>query len=216
MNFIVKLPEFNAMNAPDSPATDCFSDYASPLGLLRIRHDGHAIFALDYLCAADSTTTDPNTKPTTAPVRTALPLAWRQALADYFAGDLDALLSLPVSLRQGTAFQQQIWLALRQIPAGQIYTYTQLAQAIGRPQAVRAVGQALSKNPISIVLPCHRVILQSGGLGGYAGSSSLGQTRKQFLLWHECGFGANRTPSSPPQERAKQPKIKTKHSHTAT
>ena len=214
MNFIVKLPEFNAMNAPDSPATDCFSDYASPLGLLRIRHDGHAIFALDYLCAADSTTTDPNTTPTTALVRTALPLAWRQALADYFAGDLDALLSLPVSLRQGTVFQQQVWLALRQIPAGQIYTYTQLAQAIGRPQAVRAVGQALSKNPISIVLPCHRVILQSGGLGGYAGSSNLGQTRKQFLLWHECGFGASRTPSSPPQERAKQPK--TKPSHTAT
>ena len=135
-------------------------------------------------------------------------------MADYFAGDLDALLSLPVSLRQGTVFQQQVWLALRQIPAGQIYTYTQLAQAIGRPQAVRAVGQALSKNPISIVLPCHRVILQSGGLGGYAGSSNLGQTRKQFLLWHECGFGANRTPSSPPQERAKQPKIKTKPSHT--
>lgn len=176
------------MNTPYS--TDSYADLASPLGVLRIYHDEKRIFALDYMPHAA-------TQHTT--VR--LPCEWRQAFVDYFAGELDALNALPVQLKQGTPFQQQVWLALRQIPAGQTYTYKQLAQAIGRPQAVRAVGQALSKNPISVVLPCHRVILQSGGLGGYAGRSAIGQTRKQFLLWHECGFGAQRTLSCPPQER---------------
>jgi len=160
--------------------------------MLRIRHDGAAISALDYW-GAQQITDWQNTS--------ALPTAWQHALSDYFAGELEALLILPVRLTQGTIFQQHVWLALRQIPAGQTYTYKQLAQAIGRPKAVRAVGQALSKNPISIILPCHRVILQSGELGGYAGNSDLGHMRKQFLLWHECGFGATRTSSRPPYER---------------
>lgn len=181
------------MNAPCS--TDYISYFASPLGQLRICHDGHAIFALDY-----QTVERTNTVTTTVSTMT-LPHIWQQALADYFAGELDALLNLPVKLQQGTLFQQQVWLALRQIPAGCTWSYRQLAQAIDRPQAMRAVGQALSKNPVSVILPCHRVILQSGGLGGYAGSSDLGQLRKQFLLWHECGFGAQRTPSCPPHER---------------
>lgn len=192
------------MNAPCS--TDYFSDVASPLGILRIHHDGHTIFALDYSVNDQALNS----------VATRLPLAWQQVFIDYFAGELDTLLALPVTLKQGTIFQQQVWLALRQIPAGQTYTYKQLAQAIGRPQAIRAVGQALSKNPISIVLPCHRVILQSGALGGYAGSSNLGQTRKQFLLWHECGFGAHRTPSCPPQELAKQAKTQHKAAYANT
>lgn len=188
------------MNAPcshDSRHThlgqaDQTSWFASPLGLLRIRHDHNTISALDYVMVDQMTSSG-----------AVLPPAWQQALLDYFAGDLDALLQIPIQLKQGTAFQQQVWLALRQIPAGMTYSYRQLAQTLGRPRAVRAVGQALSKNPLSIILPCHRVILQSGGIGGYAGSSDLGQTRKQFLLWHECGFGAQRTPSHPPHERSK-------------
>lgn len=181
------------MNAPCSThagSTQYVSWFASPLGALRIRHTGKYIFALDYAMVA----------PTIASVAT-LPLAWQQALVDYFSGEIDSLVQLPIKLQQGTEFQQQVWLSLRQIPAGRTYSYRQLAQAIGRPQAMRAVGQALSKNPISIILPCHRVILQSGGLGGYAGNSDIGQMRKQFLLWHECGFGALRTASCPPHEK---------------
>ncbi len=163
--------------------------FASPLGLLCIKHDGQAIVALDYRPqGALDLTTPPSV----------LPAAWQQALVDYFAGDLNALAALPILLQRGTDFQQEVWLALRKIPAGSTWTYRELAEAIHRPKAMRAVGQALSKNPISIILPCHRVILQSGGLGGYAGSSDLGQLRKQFLLWHECGIGADRTLSRPP------------------
>ena len=171
-------------------STEYVSWFASPLGSLRIGHDRHSISSLDY----------ETSRPVGALV-SVLPLAWRQALADYFAGELDALRHLPITLRQGTDFQQQVWLSLRQIPAGRTYSYRQLAQAIERPQAMRAVGQALSKNPLSIILPCHRVILQSGGLGGYAGRSDIGQMRKQFLLWHECGFGAQRISSCPPHEK---------------
>lgn len=188
------------MNAPCSTytgSTEYVSWFASPLGLLRISHDRNRISALDYVAMTQV--------PASVSVSvSALPRAWQQALADYFAGELDALLQLPIKLKQGTDFQRQVWLSLRHIPAGHTYSYRQLAQAIGRPKAMRAVGQALSKNPLSIILPCHRVILQSGGLGGYAGRSDIGQMRKQFLLWHECGFGAQRTSSCPPHEKSQQ------------
>lgn len=185
---------------PHTSSIEYVSWFASPLGSLRIGHDQHSISSLDY----------ESSRPAGALV-SVLPLAWQQSLADYFAGELDTLRQLPITLRQGTNFQQQVWLSLRQIPAGHTYSYRQLAQAIERPQAMRAVGQALSKNPISIILPCHRVILQSGGLGGYAGRSDIGQMRKQFLLWHECGFGAKRISSCPPHEKI----IPLKHRKTA-
>jgi methylated-DNA-[protein]-cysteine S-methyltransferase len=81
----------------------------------------------------------------------------------------------------GTEFQRTVWQQLRQIPCGEILTYGQLAQRIGRPTASRAVGMANGSNPISIVVPCHRVIGSQGALTGYAG----GVQRKQWLLQHE-------------------------------
>lgn len=79
---------------------------------------------------------------------------------------------------QGTQFQQTVWAALREIPYGQTTTYSQIAREIGRPAAVRAVGGANGKNPLSIVVPCHRVIGRDGALTGYAG----GVERKERLL----------------------------------
>jgi methylated-DNA-[protein]-cysteine S-methyltransferase len=101
-------------------------------------------------------------------------------IEDYLAGDLHALDEIKVN-PGGTAFQQTVWNALREIPAGTTQTYAQLAASIGRPSAPRAVGLANGQNPVSIVIPCHRLIGSNGALTGYAG----GLERKRWLLRHE-------------------------------
>lgn len=101
-------------------------------------------------------------------------------LRRYFAGDTRAF-DLPLDL-QGTAFQRAVWEALLRIPAGRTCSYGELARAIGRPRAVRAVGAAVGRNPASLVVPCHRVLGQDGSLTGYAG----GVQRKQSLLQLEA------------------------------
>jgi len=95
------------------------------------------------------------------PVRTA-----RDQVLAYFAGDLRAF-SLPLA-PTGTAFQQNVWRALAEIPFGETRSYAQLAAAIGRPFAARAVGRANATNPICLVIPCHRVIGSDGSLTGFA------------------------------------------------
>jgi methylated-DNA-[protein]-cysteine S-methyltransferase len=98
----------------------------------------------------------------------------------YFEGDLGALEAL-VTAAAGTEFQKQVWAALRKIPMGATTSYSEIARAIGNPTAVRAVGAANGRNPIALVVPCHRVIAADGTLCGYAG----GLWRKQWLLKHE-------------------------------
>ena len=107
----------------------------------------------------------------------AAPAAVRDGLAAYFAGELAALKTVPWTIG-GTLFQRQMWNALAEIPLGETTTYAQLAQRLGRPSAVRAVGAANGANPIAIVVPCHRVIGADGALTGYVG----GLQRKQALL----------------------------------
>jgi methylated-DNA-[protein]-cysteine S-methyltransferase len=104
----------------------------------------------------------------------------REHFEAYFAGDLHAIDDIPVAL-DGTTFQQSVWTALRDIPAGTTTTYGALARRIGVPAAVRAVGAANGANPIPIVLPCHRVIGANGTLTGYGS----GLPRKAWLLQHE-------------------------------
>lgn len=98
----------------------------------------------------------------------------------YFAGDLSTLAELPMATG-GTPFQKQVWSELANIPPGSLLTYGEIAHAIGKPGGAQAVGMANSLNPISIALPCHRVIGTNGSLTGYAG----GIHRKQWLLNHE-------------------------------
>ncbi|MBB2892943.1 methylated-DNA--[protein]-cysteine S-methyltransferase [Flexivirga oryzae] len=102
-----------------------------------------------------------------------------QQLREYFAGEREEF-DLPVR-PAGTEFQQRVWRALREIPYGQTWSYGELAQHIGSPTASRAVGLANGRNPISIVIPCHRVIGANGSMTGYGG----GIHRKQWLLAHE-------------------------------
>ena len=88
-------------------------------------------------------------------------------LGDYFSGDLAVIETLPTATA-GTPFQREVWKTLRTIPCGQVMHYGQLAEALGRPGAARAVGAANGSNPVSIVVPCHRVIGSNGKLVGYA------------------------------------------------
>lgn len=103
--------------------------------------------------------------------------ATAQQLDAYFAG-LRQRFDLPLDLSGGTPFQRAVWQALLTIPFGRHGVYGELARQLGRPQAVRAVGAAVGRNPVSIIVPCHRVIGANGSLTGYAG----GLDRKRALL----------------------------------
>jgi methylated-DNA-[protein]-cysteine S-methyltransferase len=104
----------------------------------------------------------------------------KAALRGYFAGDLDRLKAIKWRV-VGTPFQRKVWTALTAIPAGTTTSYGALAAQLGMPKAVRAVGLANGSNPISVVVPCHRVIGADGSLTGYGG----GLPRKRWLLEHE-------------------------------
>jgi methylated-DNA-[protein]-cysteine S-methyltransferase len=116
------------------------------------------------------------------PVRSTHPvlLQAQTQLEEYFAGNRRHF-ALPLDLDQGTPFQQQVWRGLLEIAPGQTLSYGTLGARIGRATAVRAVGAAVGRNPLSIVVPCHRVVGANGSLTGYAG----GLERKTALLQWE-------------------------------
>jgi methylated-DNA-[protein]-cysteine S-methyltransferase len=107
-----------------------------------------------------------------------------EQLTDYFAGRR-TVFDLPLTFA-GTAFQREVWNALRRIPYGETVTYGELASRLGRPTAARAVGMANGRNPIGIIVPCHRVVGSTGDLTGYGG----GLDRKRHLLAFERGAGS--------------------------
>jgi methylated-DNA-[protein]-cysteine S-methyltransferase len=158
-----------------------YDEFASPIGRILFACDDRAICALDFeeyeqrmrrLLARRFARLVFR--------RDSDPLNLKERLEQYFDGDVQALERVAVNAG-GTAFQQQVWRTLRQIPAGETWTYGQLAAKVGRPQAARAVGHANSLNPVAIIVPCHRVIGASSTLTGYAG----GLERKRWLLAHE-------------------------------
>ena len=155
----------------------------TPLGVVRfaVRDDG-AVVALAFdeqwgalLCRLR----DPRGEVSFRASRAADSLG--DALESYLAGDLSAFELVHVA-SAGTDFQRRVWTALRAIPPGTTCSYTDLARAIGAALSARAVGAANGANPVSIIVPCHRVIGQSGSLTGYAG----GVDRKAWLLAHEA------------------------------
>jgi methylated-DNA-[protein]-cysteine S-methyltransferase len=153
-----------------------YSIYGSPIGDLLLTSDGNALTGL-YMCEYRG-----------QPARGPEP-SWRQddsaldgvreQLAAYFEGELRQF-ELPLQL-PGTPFQRRVWQGLCAIPYGETVSYADLARRIGHSGASRAVGSANGRNPISIVVPCHRVIAADGTLGGYGG----GLERKDWLLQHE-------------------------------
>ncbi len=116
-----------------------------------------------------------------------VPEKFRAALRAYVDGDPGPLAALPVD-EPGTEFQQRVWSALRTIPAGETRTYGRVARDVGKPGAAHAVGSACSANLAMIAIPCHRVLTQSGRIGGYAG----GLKWKQRLLEHEARIASRR------------------------
>ncbi len=108
------------------------------------------------------------------------PFGISQTIEAYFAGEIHALDNL-LSDGGGTAFEQQVWAELRRIPCGTVVSYGTIARKLGDVQLSRAVGTANGRNPISIVVPCHRVIGADGSMTGYGG----GHKRKEWLLRHE-------------------------------
>jgi methylated-DNA-[protein]-cysteine S-methyltransferase len=141
----------------------------SPVGVLRLVSDGEALTSVMF----DPTEPVAGERDDDHPVL----VRARQQLQAYFAGDLQEF-DLPLAA-SGTPFQQRVWQALREIGYGQTATYGEIARRLGlAPGASRAVGLANGRNPIAIVVPCHRVIGSNGRLVGYAG----GLDRKQRLL----------------------------------
>lgn len=153
--------------------TTFYTHHPSPVGTLLLVSDGHALTDLHI---------------TTGKYVPAIDASWQacadhhvlqsaiQQLETYFVGSREPF-SVPLAPR-GTAFQQQVWAALRNIPFGETRCYAEQAVAIGSPRAVRAVGAANGRNPIAILIPCHRVVGRDGALTGYAG----GLNNKDFLL----------------------------------
>jgi methylated-DNA-[protein]-cysteine S-methyltransferase len=109
-----------------------------------------------------------------------------KSLRNYFDGDVCVLDTMPVAFA-GSPFQPRVWNALRKIPAGATTSYGALAKAIGKRDAVRAVGLANGQNPVALIVPCHRVIGSNGSLTGYGG----GLPRKRWLLEHEARHASN-------------------------
>ena len=145
--------------------------WRSPLGPILLEEEGGAVTGLRF-CEQEV--------PAQGPVSPVLAQAAAQ-LAEYFAGQRQSF-TIPLAPR-GTPFQQEVWRTLCAIPYGQTRSYGQLAAALGRPAAARAVGGACRCNPIWLMIPCHRVVGASGSLTGYAG----GLERKKALLALEQG-----------------------------
>jgi methylated-DNA-[protein]-cysteine S-methyltransferase len=148
----------------------------SPIGPLTLTGDGEALSGL-YM---DVPQRPPPVAPDAIRDDSAFTAA-RSQLAAYFAGEL-RVFDLELALR-GTPFQLAVWEALQAIPYGETVSYGELARRLGRPAASRAVGLANGRNPVSIVVPCHRVIGSGGALTGYGG----GLERKRRLLELEAG-----------------------------
>ena len=110
-------------------------------------------------------------------------LAVTNQLTEYFSG-ARAEFDVPLA-PSGTPFQQLVWKELRRIPYGEVRTYGQIAAAIGHPKAARAVGQAANRNPLWILIPCHRVVGKNGNLTGYAGGLTMKQTLLELEQLHK-------------------------------
>ena len=148
------------------------SYYRSPLGILKIVGDADYILSLDFVERQGSDTGE----------HAFCVKECVKQIDEYFKGKRKKFF-LNLAPR-GTEFQRAVWRELEKIPFGAVASYGDIARAIGKPNACRAVGNANGKNPIAIIIPCHRVIGSNGSLTGYGG----GLWRKEWLLEHERGY----------------------------
>lgn len=159
----------------------------SPLGKLLLTAKGRALTGLHMLDPGGGPEPGSDWERADAPFQ-----AVRRQLDAYFEGEHLAF-DLPLAA-QGTPFQQRVWSELRKIPYGQTISYAELARRIGRPTAARAVGAANARNPIPIIVPCHRVIAADGSLGGYGGGIHRKKKLLQLEASHEGLFAVRAEP----------------------
>jgi len=172
-------PSSKATSQITSKGTLLLDDIASPIGRISIAAREGRLCALEFGRARLEQQLAPRYGG--APRRRARdPFGISTRIRAYLAGDLAALDHIPVEAA-GTVFQRRVWRALRRIPAGRTMTYGELARALDHRAAARAVGAANGRNPISIVVPCHRLVGGDASLTGYGG----GLWRKRWLLSHE-------------------------------
>lgn len=153
----------------------------SPVGPLLAEHDGATLLSLRFSPAASA----PSGELSAPDDGDALGQRIIAQLDEYFRGERRGF-DLPLA-PSGTEFQRRVWKALTRVPFGETQSYGQLAREVGSGGGARAIGQANARNPIPIVIPCHRVLAAGGGIGGYAGDWGEGEgiVRKRWLLRHE-------------------------------
>ena len=154
-----------------------YSVAESPIGPLTLTARGDALEGLYFSTGSKARGADPAWVRDDARFATV-----RRQLAEYFAGTRKRF-DLPLE-PHGTDFQRSVLAALQEIPFGETRSYAEIARAVGRPKAVRAVGTANGRNPIALIIPCHRVIGSDGSLTGFGG----GLDAKQALLAHEASY----------------------------
>jgi methylated-DNA-[protein]-cysteine S-methyltransferase len=165
----------SAMNEASSPRS--YWIWPSPVGQLLLTGDGHGLRGLNFQDGAHPLEIDEEWKKERGPFKDVI-----KQLERYFAGRLQKF-TIPLAL-EGTAFQLSVWHALKTIPYGVTASYGTIAKKIGNPNASRAVGAANGQNPVSIIVPCHRIIGQSGHLVGYGGGLPIKEALLE--LEHRC------------------------------
>ena len=149
------------MREKRSSNTDSFYDtFDSPVGKLFLIFSAKKLSGIDFK------------KPADIPRKGKAPHLIKNELKEYFEHGKDAF-AMEIALMKGTEFDHSVWLTLKEIPFGETRTYKWLAERIGKPKASRAVGQALGRNPIPILLPCHRIIESDGSIGGFSGGVDI-------------------------------------------
>jgi methylated-DNA-[protein]-cysteine S-methyltransferase len=149
------------MSEKRSSSTESFYDtFESPIGILYLICAGKTLCGIEFQ------------KPAGVFRKGKAPLLLKKELKEYFESGREEF-TQKIAFMSGTEFEKAVWHVLMEIPYGETRTYKWLAEKIGKPNACRAVGQALSRNPIPVIIPCHRVIESDGSLGGYSGGIDI-------------------------------------------
>jgi methylated-DNA-[protein]-cysteine S-methyltransferase len=151
----------NSMKQSRSDHNDFLEVFESPVGALYLVLRGPALISVSF-----------HKPPRMVYKQTKAGAALKKELEEYFSGERMSF-DIGTSFVEGTAFEKEVWEALKKVPYGETKTYKWVAEHIGKPQAFRAVGNALAKNPIPIIYPCHRIIESDGSIGGYTPGTDI-------------------------------------------
>ncbi len=174
-----------------------FADVSTPIGTFRVVYEGRSVRSVDLLeRGVDQVGVPVGARPRRPPFAAGSP---PRELAEYFRGRR-AMFDLEVEPFTGTDFDRTVWKALARVPPGSTVTYAELARRSGHPGAARAVGGAMRRNPIPIIVPCHRVVGSGGSLTGFG----LGLWRKRWLLDREGAWPLRSRSAEGPRSRAQR------------